>query len=162
MMKLKKSSVTTTIDMVFILALLAVFGITSFFVIMIGAKQYQSIADEMSDNYENRTISSYLEEKINQSDHKGSCSIITLDSVDVLSLTQMINEKSYTTYIYSYDGYLWEITVTSDTAISLGSGQKIIETGPIAMTSLATNLYQFTITSTTGESYSQYVSFNAK
>lgn len=160
-MKLRKSS-APTIDMVFILALLAIFGITSFFVIMIGAKQYQSIADGMSDNYENRTISSYLEEKMNQSDISGSCSIVTLNSVDALALTQTINEKSYTTYFYSFNGYLWEITVTSDTAITLGSGQKIIESGPIAIKALSSNLYQFTITSTSGDSYSQLVSFNSK
>ena len=161
MMQLRKSS-GHTIDMVFILGLLAVFGITSFFVIMIGAKQYQSIADRMSDNYETRTLSSYLEEKMNQNDISGSSAVIQLDSTDALALTQVINEQSYTTYIYAYDGYLWEITVNSDTEISLGNGQKILETGDMAIKALSSNLYQFTITSTIGEDYSLYVSLNSK
>lgn len=161
MMQLRKSS-GHTIDMVFILGLLAVFGIISFFVIMIGAKQYQSTADRMSDNYETRTISSYLEEKMNQNDISGSSAVVQLDSTDALALTQIINEQSYTTYIYAYDGYLWEITVNSDTEISLGSGQKILETGDMAIKALSSNLYQFTITSTIGEDYSLYVSLNSK
>ena len=161
MMQLRKSS-GHTIDMVFILGLLAVFGITSFFVIMIGAKQYQATANRMSDNYETRTISSYLEEKINQNDISGSGAVVQLDSTDALALTQTINGQSYTTYIYAYDGYLWEITVNSDTAVSPGSGQKILETGDMTIEALSSNLFQFTITSTIGEDYSLYVSLNSK
>lgn len=161
MMQLRKSS-GHTIDMVFILGLLAVFGITSFFVIMIGAKQYQSIADRMSDNYETRTISSYLEEKLNQNDICGSGTVVQLESSDALALTQTINEQSYTTYIYAYDGYLWEITVTSDTPVVPGSGQKILETKELEIEALSSNLYQFTVTSTFGEEYSLYVSSNSQ
>ena len=167
MMQLKRSSVHT-IDTVFILVLLTLFGITSLFVILTGARQYQSIADQMSENYETRTISSYLEEKMNQSDRDGSYSAVELsstdgaDTVDALTLTQITNDQSYTTYIYAYDGYLWEITVTADSAVSLGSGQKIIETGGMTIDVLSDNLYQFVITDTEGETYSLYVSLNSK
>lgn len=164
MMRLKKSS-GHRIDSLFILGLLTIFGFTSLFVILIGAKQYQTIADRMSQNYETRTISSYLEEKLNQSDIAGLGTVVRLTSADelysadALSLTQVINDQSYTTYIYAYDGYLWEITVTSDTAVTLGSGQKIIETGAITIDALSDTLYRFTITTTTGTQYPLYVSF---
>ena len=161
MMQLRKSS-GHTIDMVFILGLLAVFGITSFFVILVGAKQYQATANRMSDNYETRTISSYLEEKLNQNDICGSGTVVQLESSDALALTQTINEQSYTTYIYAYDGYLWEITVTSDTPVVPGSGQKILETKELEIEALSSNLYQFTVTSTFGEEYSLYVSSNSQ
>ena len=161
MMQLRKSS-GHTIDMVFILGLLAVFGITSFFVILVGAKQYQATANRMSDNYETRTISSYLEEKLNQNDIRGAGAVVQLDSTDALALTQIINEQSYTTYIYAYDGYLWEITVTSDTPVVPGSGQKILETKELEIEALSSNLYQFTVTSTFGEEYSLYVSSNSQ
>lgn len=167
MMQLKRSS-AHAIDTVFILVLLTLFGITSLFVILTGAKQYQSIADQMSENYETRTISSYLEEKINQSDIAGSCSVVELSStdgmntVDALALTQITNDQSYTTYIYAYDGYLWEITVTSDSVVALGSGQKIIETGGLTIDVLSDHLYQFAITDTAGDVYSLYVSLNSK
>ena len=161
MMQLRKSS-GHTIDMVFILGILAVFGITSFFVILVGAKQYQATANRMSDNYETRTISSYLEEKLNQNDICGSGTVVQLESSDALALTQTINEQSYTTYIYAYDGYLWEITVTSDTPVVPGSGQKILETKELEIEALSSNLYQFTITSTIGDEYSLYVSSNSQ
>ncbi len=161
MMQLRKSS-GHTIDMVFILGLLAVFGITSFFVILVGAKQYQATANRMSDNYETRTISSYLEEKLNQNDIRGAGAVVQLDSTDALALTQIINGQSYTTYIYAYDGYIWEITVNSDTLVTPGSGQKILETGDMKIEALSSNLFHFTITSTIGDNYSLYVSLNSK
>lgn len=62
MLELKKTP-EHTIDRVFLLALLALFAATTFLVVSIGAKQYHSIADSMTTNYETRTVSSYLEEK---------------------------------------------------------------------------------------------------
>ena len=67
MLELKKTP-EHTIDRVFLLALLALFAATAFLVVSIGAKQYHSIADSMTANYETRTVSSYLEEKMNQND----------------------------------------------------------------------------------------------
>ena len=67
MLELKKTP-EHTIDRVFLLALLALFAATTFLVVSIGAKQYHSIADSMTANYETRTVSSYLEEKMNQTD----------------------------------------------------------------------------------------------
>ena len=59
MLELKKTP-EHTIDRVFLLALLALFAATAFLVVSIGAKQYHSITDSMTANYETRTVSSYL------------------------------------------------------------------------------------------------------
>ena len=142
MLELKKTP-EHTIDRVFLLALLALFAATAFLVVSIGAKQYHSIADSMTANYETRTVSSYLEEKMNQNDVAGSDTI-------------------YTTYIYCYDGYLREITVSDGTTVLPGDGQKIIETKALAIDMVSSNLYCFTITDTTGYTYPLYISLNAK
>lgn len=160
-MRLKRSS-NYTVDSVFILALMALFGIISVYVIMIGAKQYKSIADRMSENYETRTVASYLEEKLSQSDVSGSADVVMLDSVEALVLTDNINGQLYNTYIYAYDGYLLEITVSDGTEVSPGSGQKLIETGSLKMDMVSSNLFHFTITDTTGMDYSLFVSLKSK
>ena len=49
MVRLNRSN-SRTIDTFFILALLALFAITSFLVIVIGARQYHSIAARMTEN----------------------------------------------------------------------------------------------------------------
>ena len=63
MLELKKSPEHTN-DRCFLLALLALYAATAFLVVSIGAKQYHSIADSMTANYESSTVSSYLEEKM--------------------------------------------------------------------------------------------------
>ena len=100
MVRLNRSN-SRTIDTFFILALLALFAITSFLVIVIGARQYHSIADRMTENYETRTAASYLVEKFHQHDVSGSVSIVDLDGTPAISLSQIVNERSYFTYIRS-------------------------------------------------------------
>ena len=155
MLELKKTP-EHTIDRVFLLALLALFAATAFLVVSIGAKQYHSIADSMTANYETRTVSSYLEEKMNQNDVAGSVAVTSI------ALSETVNDTIYTTYIYCYDGYLREITVSDGTTVLPGDGQKIIETKALAIDMVSSNLYCFTITDTTGYTYPLYISLNAK
>jgi len=150
------------IDIFFILALLALFAITSFFVIIIGARQYHSIADRMTENYETRTATSYLTEKFNQHDVTGSVSITDIDGIVAVSLTQNVSDRTYTTYIYAYDGYLREITVSAGTEITPASGQKIIEAASLSVEACSNNLYCFTLTDTYGTTCPIYISWNAK
>ena len=112
MLELKKTP-EHTIDRVFLLALLALFAATAFLVVSIGAKQYHSIADSMTANYETRTVSSYLEEKMNQNDVAGSVAVTSIGAFPAIALSEAVNDTIYTTYIYCYDGYLPEETLSS-------------------------------------------------
>lgn len=161
MVRLNRNN-SRAIDTFFILALLALFAITSFLVIIIGARQYHSIADRMTENYETRTASSYLIEKFHQHDVYGSVSVTDLEGVPSVSLTQTVNGLQYTTYIYAYEGYLREITVSADAVITPEAGQKIIEMSALDIEACSNNLYCFTITDTYGNTSPVYVSWNAK
>lgn len=160
MIRLKQNEVHT-VDTVFILAILALFSITSILVILIGAKQYKSIADEMSANYETRTVSAYLTEKLNQSDVSGAATVCDLHGTPALALTQTTDGKKYCTYIYAYDGYLREITVTDGTSFTRNSGQKIVETDSLSIVPSSDGLFFFQITDTDGNTYPLYVALNA-
>lgn len=150
-----------TLDSAFILALLALFSITSFFVIMIGAKQYHSIADRMTENYETRTASSYLLEKFRQHDIAEAVTITEIDGIPAISFSQVINERSYQTLIYAYDGYLREITISEDSNIRPDAGQKVIEVAQLMITECAGNLYCLTLTDSYGTTTPVYISLNA-
>ena len=150
-----------TLDSAFILALLAVFSITSFFVIIIGARQYHSIADRMTENYETRTAASYLVEKFHQYDVAEAVTITELDGIPAISFSQVINERSYQTLIYAYGGYLREITVSTDSLIHPESGQKIIEAAQLTITECTGNLYCLTLTDSYGTTTPVYISLNA-
>ena len=89
------------VDRVFILILLTMFAIISFLTVSIGARQYHSIVNNMSANYETRTISAYFVEKINQNDICGSVDILTIDGCEAIVLSQNIEKETYCTYIYA-------------------------------------------------------------
>lgn len=100
---------STKIDGVFIIALFTMFAVTAFLLILIGAKQYQNTADTMDANYETRTISSYLTEKLRQNDTGGSITVTELEGTPALSLKSVENDISYVTYIYYYENALREM-----------------------------------------------------
>ena len=97
MLQLKNSS--KKIDTVFIVSLFVLFAITAILLILIGARQYRFTADSMNRNYEIRTTSSYLTEKVHQSDTITGVSVVNFSIGPALALTSKQNNQAYTTYI---------------------------------------------------------------
>jgi len=115
------------IDMVFVLALFTLFSATALVLVLIGAKQYRYITDTMNKNHTERTVYSYLAEKIRQHDTQDAITICDLQGVPALSVETLATDISYTTYIYCYDNALRELVVTNTSVFSLSSGQVIME-----------------------------------
>lgn len=142
---------SSKIDSVFVIALFTMFAATAFLLILIGAKQYKNTAENMDANYECRTISSYLTEKIRQSDCQGNIQTTFLEGVPALSLETTENDILYTTYIYYYENALREIVVNSSSVFSLESGQEIIKTGGFTAEQITDQLLKITIITTKKE-----------
>lgn len=145
------------IDGVFVIALFTMFAITAFLLILIGARQYQHTADTMDANYESRTISSYLTEKIRQSDSQGIIQIAELDGVQALAIESVENDVTYITYIYYYKDALREIVVNELSVFALDSGQEIIKTGGFTAEMVADDLLKISITSTENQKQVLYL-----
>ena len=152
---------STKIDSVFVIALFTMFAVTAFLLILIGAKQYQHTADTMDANYESRTISSYLTEKIRQSDSQGQISIVELENLSALALETVENDVTYITYIYYYDNALREIVVNDSSVFSLGTGQEIIKTGGFETELVDDDLLKITITTTNEEKQTLFLSLHS-
>lgn len=144
-------------DSVFVIALFTMFAITAFLLILIGAKQYQHTADAMDANYESRTISSYLTEKIRQNDNSGKVYISKLDGLDALAIETTQNDITYVTYIYYYKDALREIVVNESSVFSLETGQEIIKTGGFAAEMVDDDLIKITITTNENNSQTLYL-----
>lgn len=118
---------THIVDIIFILALFGLFALSSLFLITAGAEIYHNTVNNMQANYELRTSTSYLSEKIRQSE----CSdLVQLKGVDAIALYETVGQTDYVTYLYYYDGYLRELYVSSGTDLGdsmLMAGQKISE-----------------------------------
>lgn len=115
------------IDILFVLALMALFAISSVMIIAIGASVYRQTVDTMSDNYSLRTSYSYITEKIRRSDTDAGVEIGKIGNSSSLLLRQNIDGISYTTYLYFYEGSLMEMFVRSDMEFSEELGTPIME-----------------------------------
>ena len=138
------------IDMVFVLALITLFAATSLALVLIGAKQYRYVTEQMTDNHQDRTISSYLAEKIRQNDVAGALSICDLKGVPALSITTTEENITYITYIYFYEDALRELVVTEYSLFSLSSGQTIIEMQDFSLSTVGDSLIRAEVTDLNG------------
>ena len=147
MFKLKSRSHQA--DSFFVMLLFFLFALTAFILVLIGVKQYKSTANAMNYNYEVRTVTSYLREKVRQNDSDAAISVET------------INDIVYNTFIYYYDGSLRELYVQDGSSYSLDSGQMIVEIGGLDMTETTDKMITVTITDTSGGTTDTYCSVNS-
>lgn len=138
------------IDSVFVFAVFTMFAVTGFLLILIGARQYQFTADMMDQNYDSRTVSSYLTEKIRQSDSNGQISISAIEDIPALCLASTENATTYQTYIYYHNGALCEIVVNNTSVFSPDSGEKILALDGFELVMMDDSLLQITFTTTKG------------
>ena len=159
MLQLKNSSIK--IDTVFIVSLFVLFAITAILLILIGARQYRFTADSMNRNYEIRTTSSYLTEKVHQSDTITGVSVVDFSVGSALALTDRQNNQTYITYIYYYDGVLKELFVKEDAAFTPSAGQTIVQLHGFIPEVVHTGLIRITFTDTQNKEHSIYLDINA-
>lgn len=140
-------------DTVFIVLLFVLFALTAGILVMIGASQYRITTDSMNRNYEIRTASSYLTEKMHQYDT--SLGVSVTDHALVFSET--IEEKQYLTYIYYYDGALYELFTAADTDFTPGAGAKILPLDGFDAEKLENGLIRICFTDTEGGMHQEYL-----
>lgn len=149
------------VDLLFVMALFTIFCATAFLVVLIGARQYQITADNMNYNYEVRTTSSYLQEKLRQSDVGEEVSVCTLaEDVSALALYEKIDGVRYCTYIYYYDGFLRELYVTEESKFDLSAGQALLEINGFTPEIKSKTLVKMTFTGTDGIAYPTYAALH--
>lgn len=140
MLKLNTSS--HKFDTVIVMLLFALFAVTSIVLVIIGIKQYNVTADSMSDNYQIRTATSFLQEKCRQNDDNNSFFISEVDGNKALAIEDESEDKTYTTYIYFYEGNLRELLVTEDSVYSADAGQSIIQLKSFKIKKVDDNLFK--------------------
>lgn len=146
------------IDIIFTLALFCVFAASALLVVLIGANVYQNTTSLMDQNFDTRTSLTYVSTKIRQNDTAGGVSIGELGGVKALVLTQEIDGESYNTWIYHYDGALWEIFAAKDSAAAPADGQKIMDVASFDMEAVAPASLKFMSKDSLGRDISLVIS----
>ncbi len=137
------------VDFLFILALFGAFAITALFVVLFGARIYESTVNNMNSNYEKRTAMSYVTEKIRSHDYTDGVNVDETGSI--LKLYQTTGDKKYVTYLFVADGYLKEFTADEDYDFDYKAGTKILAIKDFSVKKENDSLYRFNITDTNGE-----------
>ncbi|MCR4787965.1 MAG: DUF4860 domain-containing protein [Lachnospiraceae bacterium] len=149
------------IDILFVISLFALFVLSAVFLISIGAGIYSKTMSNMNANFDSRTAVAYINEKVHQSDVEGNVCIGDFDGCESIIITTFVNDLEYNTYIYEFDGYIRELTVRKDIALSPAAGSKILDVRNFNLTAVSDSLLKCDIDIDGQEIYSFYVAIRA-
>ncbi|MDD6328023.1 MAG: DUF4860 domain-containing protein [Lachnospiraceae bacterium] len=151
----KKSS---TVDTLFLLALLCVFLISALFVVLFGAHIYKQTIRDTSDNFTVRTASAYITEKLRRFDSADNITITTQSSGSVVALRQTTEGHTYVTYLYFDESALKELTILDGSEFLRSAGTPILELHGFNAEEISPAFYAFHITDTNDNTTTFYVS----
>jgi len=123
------------IDALFTLALFCVLAASALIVVYIGADVYTSIVRRSDTSFEINTTLTFVGAKIRQNDiaiDGLSNEAVRIDYIEgerALVLQQIIGSRIFETWIYHYDGALYEIFLAQENIeiLHLGAGQRLID-----------------------------------
>ena len=157
----KKAKNVHTIDVIFPLALLLIFGFCTVTVVLQGAQVYRKTAGGLRANYTVRTAVTYLQEKVRECPDAGRAEIRKEADVDVLRLTQTVKGEEYVTCIYCKDGTLRELFCREGEPFRPEAGQELMPVDSFFAQWEENNLIKFTV-SWEGQTEEVFLRFYAK
>lgn len=132
---------------IFLMLLYLIIVILSVVIISLGKNIYDNINEDRNINYELKVSLSYIANKIRQSDKENAVEIKKIDNTDSIVISEAYDEEIYETWIYFYDGGIYEMFTDKDAPFELSDGMKIVEADNLLIEKIDNNLYKFTATS---------------
>lgn len=114
------------VEMFFVMALLALFGLTTYTLIAVGSNSFQKLMDERESNTDLRVALSYINMKIHQFDTAGALTVESGEDGGRLVLSELIGTTTYNTAIYLRDGKLCEATYDASERFDPSSGFDLV------------------------------------
>ena len=103
-----RKMVTHSMQGVFVFVLLGLFAVMSTLMVLLGAQMYRNTVDHATENNEGRVLGAYVRSMIRAEDADRSVSVENHDGVNALALREMIDGEEYVTWLYGYEGQLYE------------------------------------------------------
>ncbi len=127
---MRRKPIQHHIDGLAALLLFGVFAVCVLAVLLTGASAYRRLTQRDQAAYGRRTCAQYIATKVRQSDAGyGNIAVKDIGGAQALILDA---EQEYVTYLYSYDGWLWELYTWSGEPPVPGDGQQLMETEQIS------------------------------
>ncbi len=141
------------VDILFVLALFGVFAVSALVIVTIGADVYHHTVEDMGRNYNSRTATAYITEKVRQSDASlstgdGTVRLSTLSGQPALALWEETEDSLFCTWIYYHDGYLRELYMRGGSYLGpdiLDAGEKILELSALDYSMVSDNLLKISM-----------------
>ena len=150
----EKNSGYALIELVLVIALLALFCIATLSLVMTGSAAYKSINEKKELDSELRVAISYLDTKVKQNDSEGVLRLGLNPAGDgkALIVSEFLGETQYETWIYLSGGKLREVLIEKGEPVLDDLGFEIAEIeGFTAECNPDGNLLQFKVWSTSGD-----------
>lgn len=122
-----------SIDIIFMLVLFSVFAIMSVLLILIGSNVYGKIATSQEINGNNRTVLSYITNKVRACQVEDGVYLEEKDGTKVLVIVSLEGEEAYETLIFENNGRIKEATIVSGDDYNLEFGDVLTEVSEFSM-----------------------------
>ena len=150
-----------TIDVVIGLLLFCIFTASIFITLISGARAYKDISREMQEQYGERTCLSYIAAKIRHYDSLGSVYLTEFNGISALALEEQLDDADFVTYIYYYEGYVYELFAMKDMELAPEDGLEITQADAISFERVEDSLFRITC-ATDGNSVSLFIATRAQ
>ncbi len=121
---MKQKPIQHHFDALAALLLFGVFAACVLAVLLTGADAYRRLTQRDQAAFDRRAGAQYVVTKLRQADRAGNVAVEEIEGVRTLVLDA---DTEYITYIYQYDGWLWELYTWCEEPMTPGEGRQLLE-----------------------------------
>ena len=121
----KHKRVQHSMQGVFVFVLLGLFAVMSTLMVLLGAQMYRNTVDHSTANNEDRVLSAYVRSMIRAEDTSGAMEIGEYNGVKTLAMREDLDGEVYVTWLYCYEGQMYEWFTSDDGEFRPESGTAI-------------------------------------
>ena len=121
---MRKKAIQHHFDGLAALLLFGVFAVCVLAVLLTGADAYRRLTLRDQAAFDRRSCTQYIATKVRQADTAGNVAVTEIGGVQALVMDA---DQEYVTYLYSYDGWLWELYTWCGEPPVPGDGQQLLE-----------------------------------
>lgn len=115
-----------------LLLLCALFFFVAAGAVATGVSAYQGVSRRGEENSACRTALAYIANQVRRAD-AGGVEVGAYQGLDALLLTELIEGEVYTTYIYCYEGTLWELFTQEGIDLGPEAGTPLVPLAALAI-----------------------------
>lgn len=109
-----------------VFSLCALFAILAMGLTLLASGAYRGTTADADRNYTHRTAMSYLINQIRRCDELGGVTVGTFGSSEALTLYESVDDATYVTLLYCYEGELRELYMEEGTGLTPEDGTAIL------------------------------------